>query len=245
MSRNLPRLYVDASLSENGGVSFSRNHARYLKDVMRLREGDHLLVFNGRDGEWRCVLSRIGGKSAQGVAVNRTRAQTAAAGPDLHFAPVKRAGTGFIAEKATELGVRSLRPVITAYTDAARVNAARLRANAVEAAEQCGRMDVPEVHEPVPLMRLADAWPEHKALIVADETGRGTAALEAFQAMDHRVPAPAFVIGPQGGFSETELAFLRGLSFSTTVDLGPRVLRAETAVVAVLACWQAARGDWT
>ena len=245
MSRNIPRLYVDAPLRENGALSLGRDHAHYLRDVMRLKPGDDLLVFNGRDGEWRCALSLLDRKRAGGATLEQTRPQTAATGPDLFFAPVKKTGTGFIAEKATELGVQALRPVMTEYTDTSRVNIGRLRANAIEAAEQCGRLDVPDIHEPVPLLELAETWPSSRTLVVADETGQGAGVLDVLRSIHGTAVPPAFVIGPQGGFSETELVFLRGLPVVKTVDLGPRILRAETAAVSVLTCWQAVRGDWT
>ncbi|MEK9722949.1 MAG: RsmE family RNA methyltransferase, partial [Rhodospirillaceae bacterium] len=162
----------------------------------------------------------------------------------LLFAPVKKTGTDFIVEKATELGAARLTPVVTDFTDAGRANAERLRARAVEAAEQCGRLDVPTVDDAVALTEALAGWPADTPLIVADETGGGSPVLDALGRLAADA-TPAFVIGPQGGFSETELAFLRGLPFSTSVDLGPRVLRAETAATAALTCWQALRGDWT
>jgi 16S rRNA (uracil1498-N3)-methyltransferase len=218
MSRKTPRLFVDQPAFVGRHLSFTRDHAHYLLDVMRLKSGDKVLVFNGRDGEWHVELTETGRRKALGKFIQQTRPQPAFTGPDLCFAPVKKTGTYFIVEKATELGVRSLRPITTEFTDRTQVKVDRLRANAIEAAEQCGRIDVPDVHELLPL----------SVILTMDSSG---------------LP-PTFVIGPQGGFSETELVFLRALPFVTTVDLGPRILRAETAAVAVLSCWQAARGDW-
>ena len=245
MSRNTPRLFVDQHAFAGHDLSFSREHAHYLIDVMRLTSGDQVFVFNGRDGEWHVELTETDRRKALGKFIRQIRPQPDPTGPDLYFAPVKKTGTQFIVEKATELGVRSLRPITTEYTDRAQVKVDRLRANAIEAAEQCGRIDVPEVHEPVVLRSIVDGWPAGQTMIVADETGSGDAALSVVLKIDSSGPPPTFMIGPQGGFSETELVFLRALPFVTTVDLGPRILRAETAAVAVLTCWQAACGDWS
>ena len=245
MSRNTPRLFIDQPAFAGHDLSFSRAHAHYLIDVMRLKSGDQVFVFNGRDGEWHVELTETGRRKALGKFIHQIQRQPASSGPDLYFAPVKNAGTHFIVEKATELGVRSLRPITTEFTDAARVKVDRLRANAIEAAEQCGRIDVPDVHEPVALRSIVDGWPAGQTMIVADETGSGDAALSVVLAMNNSGPPPTFMIGPQGGFSETELVLLRSLPFVTSVDLGPRTLRAETAAIAVLTCWQAACGDWS
>jgi 16S rRNA (uracil1498-N3)-methyltransferase len=244
MSRKTPRLFVDQPAFIGRYLSFTRDHAHYLLDVMRLKSGDKVIVFNGRDGEWHVELTETGRRKALGKFIQQTRPQPAFTGPDLCFAPVKKTGTYFIVEKATELGVRSLRPITTEFTDRTQVKVDRLRANAIEAAEQCGRIDVPDVHELLPLRSIVDNWPASQTMLVADETGNGDAPLSVILTMDSSGLPPTFVIGPQGGFSETELVFLRALPFVTTVDLGPRILRAETAAVAVLSCWQAARGDW-
>ena len=244
MSRNTPRLFVDQPAFAGRPLSFSREHTHYLIDVMRLKSGDQVSVFNGRDGEWHVELTKTDRRKALGKFIQQIRQQPTSSGPALYFAPVKKAGTHFIVEKATELGVRSLHPITTEFTDAARVKVERLRANVIEAAEQCGRIDVPDIHEPVALRSVVDGWPAGQTMIVADETGSGDAALSVILAMNNSGPPPTFVIGPQGGFSETELVLLRSLPFVISVDLGPRILRAETAAVAVLTCWQAACGDW-
>ena len=170
MSRNTPRLFVDQHAFAGHDLSFSREHAHYLIDVMRLTSGDQVFVFNGRDGEWHVELTETGRRKAVGKLIRKIRPQPDPTGPDLYFAPVKKTGTQFIVEKATELGVRSLRPITTEYTDRAQVKVDRLRANAIEAAEQCGRIDVPEVHEPVVLRSIVDGWPAGQTMIVADET---------------------------------------------------------------------------
>lgn len=245
MTRPAPRLFVYADLTEAAAVRLDRNQAHYLKDVLRLGAGDPVLLFNGRDGEWRAEITELGRKAVEAAPRERTRPQPAATGPRLLFAPVKKSGTDFIIEKATELGAARLSPVITEFTDTTRLNLERAHAHAVEAAEQCRRLDVPAIDPPHPLDALMRDWPHDQPVLVADEHGGGAPLLAVIDGISQgpAVP-PAFVIGPQGGFSETEVVFLRDLPFVTTVDLGPRILRAETAAAAVLSCWQAARGDW-
>jgi len=245
MPRNPPRIYVDCPLAKEGSVSFDTAQAHYLKNVLRLESGDIVAVFNGRDGEWHADISALGRKSAKATLAKQIRDQTAAHGPDLIFAPVKKSATDFIVAKATELGADRLIPVLTEFTDTGRINIERLRANAIEAAEQCNRLDIPEISPAMRLPELIGNWPVDRPLIVADETGTGAPILTALKTLPSgEAQPPAFVIGPQGGFSESELVFLRGLAFVTLVDLGPRILRAETAAAAVLTCWQACRGDW-
>lgn len=245
MARPLARLFVDADLAEGSAVDLDRSQAHYLKDVLRLAPGDAVALFNGRDGEWRAGITALGRKAAQATPHERTRPQPAANGPRLIFAPVKKSGTDFIIEKATELGAARLSPVITEFTDTARLNIDRARANAIEAAAQCRRLDIPAIDPPGRLDALMRDWPHDHTVLVADEHGGGAPLLPVLDEISQgTLVPPAFVIGPQGGFSETEVVFLRGLPFVTTVDLGPRILRAETAVAAVLSCWQAARGDW-
>lgn len=242
MPRDAPkiRLFVEAPLGPGAAVALAPPQAHYLLTVMRLRPGDPALLFNGRDGEWRAVLDGGGRREAAMTCEAETRPQ--ATPPDLWllFAPLKKARTDFVAEKAAELGARRLLPVLTRFTNAERVNAARLRAHAVEAAEQCGLLSVPEVAEPAPLPEVLAGWDPARALHFCDETlaGAGPAFAEA-------APPPAAVlIGPEGGFAPEEAAMLRRLPFARALSLGPRVLRAETAAVAALALWQARAGDW-
>ncbi len=245
MPRPLARLFVDHPLAPDGGLSLDGNQSHYLKDVLRLSTNDQILLFNGQHGEWQADITAINRKSVAVTINTQTRPQSAGNGPRLVFAPVKKSNTDFIIEKATELGAGRLSPVMTAFTDTNRANLSRFRANAIEAAEQCGRLDVPAIDPPVKLQVLMDEWPADDPVVVADESGSGMPILDVMRTIAARpVRAPAFVIGPQGGFSESELVFLRGLSFVSCVDLGPRILRAETAAVAVLTCWQAACGDW-
>lgn len=236
------RLFVDAPLQDGATVTLDRAPAHYLTGVMRLGAGDAVLLFNGRDGEWRAEIADAGRRAATLVCAARTRPQ--AHGPDLEllFAPLKKTRTDFVAEKATEMGVRRLRPVLTRFTNAERVNTARLRAHGVEAAEQCGILSVPEVAEPETLSAALDVWDPARRLLFCDETMAGRPAPVA---LADAAPGPwAVLIGPEGGFAPEEAERLRALPQALPVTLGPRVLRADTAAVAALALWQAGLGDW-
>lgn len=239
MSKPAIRLYVEDPLEAGAAVAASEAQSHYLLHVMRIAVGATVKLFNGRDGEWQATIGVPSKKRVQFAVTQLTRQQVPAPDLWLAFAPVKR--VDFLAEKASELGVAALLPVITRHTDVARVNVARLRANATEAAEQCERLTVPAVHEPVSLESLIAAWPGDRRLYVLDETGGGQPIA---QALTGRGPA-GFLTGPEGGFAQSELDALRQLPFATSVGLGPRVLRAETAALAAVACWQALLGDWT
>jgi 16S rRNA (uracil1498-N3)-methyltransferase len=236
------RLYVDADLAAGAPVALAAGQAHHLRAVLRAAPGETVLLFNGRDGEWLARLETLGKSAATAVPDVRTRAQQA--GPDLWlcFAPVKRAAIDLVAEKATELGASLLQPVITRHTDVARVNLERLRARAVEAAEQCERLEVPAVREPVAFDALLAGWPADRVLAYAAEAGEAAPVAEA-AAGRAGVPA-ALLVGPEGGFAHRELDALRKLPFASAIGLGPRILRAGTAAIAALACWQALAGDW-
>ncbi len=240
------RLFVEGDLAAGAEVPLAEGQAHYLRNVLRRADGAPLLLFNGRDGEWRATLVMQGKKAASAHVGERTRPQ--AAEPDLWlcFAPIKRARIDMIAEKATELGVSVLQPVLTRHTAVERVNVERLRANAVEAAEQTERLSVPEVRAPVDLMRLLAGWPGERRLLVCDETGGGPPVAPALGGLDPAARAApwAILLGPEGGFDATELAAVRRIKEVTSVGLGPRILRADTAAIAALACWQALMGDW-
>ncbi|MEM8990106.1 MAG: 16S rRNA (uracil(1498)-N(3))-methyltransferase [Pseudomonadota bacterium] len=236
------RLFVEAPLAAGAEVMLSGDQAHYLVNVMRLREGAEISVFNGNDGEWRARVAALARKGGGLEALERLRAQ--AAPPDLWllFAPLKKARTDFVAEKACEMGCRRLIPVFTQHTNAERVNAARLRAHAVEAAEQCGLLSVPEIAEPMALgAALAALGP--RRLMFCDETGAGRPAAAVLAEAGTGGPW-AVLIGPEGGFSDAERARLTAHPGAVPVSLGPRILRADTAAVAALALWQAALGDW-
>jgi len=242
MSAKLQRLFIKSRLEPGAEVALDKDQAHYLGNVLRLKQGENLLLFNGSDGEWCAKLGANGRKGAQARAEHQTRPQEE--GPDLHylFAPLKRARLDYMAQKATELGVSALRPVITRHTVAERVKTDRLLANAIEAAEQCGILRVPEVMEPEKLGKLIDAWDANRLLIFADEAAPHASPIEVLKA---RAPGPlAVLIGPEGGFEREERAALLAKPFVLPISLGPRVMRADTAAVAALALVNAALGDW-
>ncbi len=217
------------------------DQSRYLTQVMRLKVGDALLVFNGRDGEWRCTIAEVLKKGVILRAEEQVRPQSF--GPDLELivAVVKKARVETIVEKAAELGARRVRLVLTKRTNADRIRLDRLDAIAEEAAEQTGRLDVPAVDDPIRLDALLDGWEADRRLMFCDETG-GAPAVSALAAAG---AGPwSILIGPEGGFSPEEGERLRSLPFTTAVSLGPRILRADTAAIAAMTLWQAAVGDW-
>jgi 16S rRNA (uracil1498-N3)-methyltransferase len=236
------RLFVEAPLGEGAALHCTPPQAHYLGNVMRMRAGDALLVFNGRDGEWLAEIAALRRGDCELVAKRQTRTQSG--GPDLHylFAPLKKARLDYMVQKAAEMGVAALRPVITRRTQAERVNAERMRANAIEAAEQCGVLRVPEIFAALKLDAVLKDWPEERALIFADEAAPIASPLEALAAVPRgRV---ALLIGPEGGFDAAEREMLRRLPFVHAISLGPRIMRADTAAVAALALVNAVLGDW-
>ena len=241
------RLHVEHDLTAGLVIGLMPAQAHYLSHVLRMVRGDSVALFNGRDGEWQGAIEATG-RGWCSVAIG-ARLREQAVEPDLWlaFAPVKRARIDFIATKATELGVARLLPVFTRHTAVERVNVERLRANAVEAAEQCGRLTVPQVTDPSTLEELIAGWAASRRLLVCDETGAAPPifeALSAVKALDSATAAWAVMTGPEGGFAPGELDLLRNSPIVTTVALGPRILRADTAAIAALACWQALLGDW-
>ncbi|HEX8570855.1 MAG TPA: 16S rRNA (uracil(1498)-N(3))-methyltransferase [Caulobacteraceae bacterium] len=248
------RLFVSAELAPGARLDLTPEQARYLLAVMRLSPGDALLLFNGRDGEWRARVAEVG-KRGGALAVEE-QARPQASGPDLDLlvALVKRARLETIVEKAAELGARRVRLVVTRRTNADHTNVSRLQAIAAEAAEQTGRLDVPEVVAPEKLDRLLDGWDSARRLLFCDEAGDDPArewggtegrAVSALDALRAAPSAPwGVLIGPEGGFDPAERERLRWLPFVTTATLGPRILRADTAAISALALWQAALGDW-
>ena len=236
-----PRLFVEQPLAAGAAFALAPAQAHYVTRVMRRKPGDALSLFNGHDGEWRAEIGP-GRKGCAVTVVACARPQDAGADVWLVFAPVKRAPIDLIAEKATELGVAALCPVITRHTEARRVNLDRLRANAIEAAEQCRILQVPEVREPQKLSKLLEQWDPARLLIFADEVAPITSPIEALSTQS---PRPlAVLVGPEGGFDEEERALLMQQPFVLPVSLGPRVMRADTAAVACLALVNAVLGDW-
>ena len=236
------RLYVAADLAADLAVGLEAGQAHYLRSVLRLAPGDKVALFNGRDGEWLGRIDGIGRGWCSVALVEPRRAQEGAADLWLVFAPIKRARLDFLIEKATELGVGELHPVVTRRTVVERVNLERLTANAIEAAEQSERLSVPVIHEFTPLDRILAGWAAERRLLLCDETGASPPAAEVLRAA---APGPwAVLVGPEGGFAESELDALKKLPFVCSAGLGPRVLRSDTAALAGLTLVQALLGDW-
>jgi len=237
----LVRLFVDGDLAEGARVALSKGQSHYLLHVMRAKGGDRVRLFNGKDGEW---LSRIeaGKRDAFATCLRKIAEQSEEPNLWLAFAPIKRTPADYVAQKATELGVGLLQPVMTRRTIVSRVNLDRLRANAVEAAEQSGRLTVPEVRAPLSLSELLAQWDPERTLIYCDE---GQGADPIAEALSHvRSSASAVLTGPEGGFDEQERSLIRSCPFAMPVALGRRILRADTAALAALAVWQSLNGDW-
>lgn len=235
------RLYVDHPLGPGQPVPLTQDQAHYLFNVMRLARGDALSVFNGRDGEWRATVEQVSKRNALLVAAEQTADQRDPPDLWLIFAPIRKARTDFIVEKAAEMGAARILPVQTDHTNADRIRRDRLQAHAVEAAEQCGGTYVPPVEDLQKLSRLLDHWPADRRLVFCDESLVG-ARETLVQAPD--AAAWAILIGPEGGFSQIEGDRLNAFPFVTRISLGPRILRADTAAVAALTLWQSTLGDW-
>jgi 16S rRNA (uracil1498-N3)-methyltransferase len=239
-----PRLYLEDRLAPGGAVEIDTGQAHYLRSVLRLSRDAAVAGFNTADGEWLCRIAEIGKNRGRLTVERQLRSPEPGPGPDfwLLFAPIKRARLDWLVEKATELGISALLPVWTARTQSERLNLERLRAHAIEAAEQSERLSVPELRAPETLGQVFGAWPPGRHLVVCDETGAGEPIGDAATRL---LATPlAFLVGPEGGFDQTELDALSKLSFVTRIGLGPRVLRAETAALAALAVFQAIAGDW-
>ena len=237
-----PRLFVAAALAAGAELSLDRAQAHYLTTVLRRKPGDGVLVFNGRDGEWSATLE--GRKRDIGLSLGaKVRDQTEPA--DLHylFAPLKSARLDYMVQKAVEMGASRLQPVLTRHGQVARVNLERMRANAIEAAEQCGILCLPDIAEPIELFRLLAAREASRTIIFCDEDAEVADPLAALSAVPRRSPL-AVLVGPEGGFAEDERAALLKLPNVVRIALGPRILRADTAAVAALAVVQAVVGDW-
>lgn len=237
------RLYVEAGLAPGAVLPLDAAQAHFLRNVLRLESGAVLALFNGREGEWLGRILELGRNGGAIRAESASREQVFEPDLWLVFAPIKRARLDFMVEKATELGVSAFRPVLTRRSIVDKVNPERLAAIAREAAEQCERLTVPPIAEPEKLDRLLAAWDSGRRLILCEETGLAPPIAEALSGLPKGMPA-ALLIGPEGGFAETELDAVRELPFVTRASLGARVLRADTAALAALAVFQALVGDW-
>jgi 16S rRNA (uracil1498-N3)-methyltransferase len=238
MAKTTPRLHVETPLSEGAEFALSQEQGHYLVHVLRQSSGDTVSLFNGSDGEWLAYITTVTKKAVQVRIERRTADVQAPPDIDYLFAPLKHARLDYMVQKATELGARRLRPVITQRTIAERVNLDRMKANAVEAAEQCNLVFVPEVLEPLPLTK---GWDPSRRLIYCDETASVANPVEALK---HISPPAAVLVGPEGGFTSEERAHLKSLNFVTAISLGPRIMRADTVAIAALSVVQATIGDW-
>ncbi len=236
------RLFVDAQLAAGADVALAEGQLHYLRNVMRQSVGDTILVFNGREGEWTASISDLGKKTGMLAINGRSRVQDTVPDLELIFAPVKRLSLDFLVQKATELGVASLRPVITERTNVARVNTARLRANVIEAAEQSGRMTIPMINNPIKLEEALRSWEAGRRLIFCDEAREAPPMVKV---LANAGPSDdwSIIIGPEGGFSERERSQILSLEATLPVSLGPRIMRADTAALAAVTLWQSALGD--
>jgi 16S rRNA (uracil1498-N3)-methyltransferase len=238
-----PRLFVDAALSAGAAVPLDRNQSNYLGNVLRLGAGDTVLAFNGRDGEWQAEIA--GRKRPDSLTVKEvTRPQDRLPDVDYVFAPLKHARLDYIAQKAVEMGARRLQPVLTRHTQVSRINSERMRANVIEAAEQCGILTLAEVAEPVPLERFLSQRAPTRLLVFCDEATDVSDPLQALREATSAADGIDVLIGPEGGFAEQERTMLLRQPHIVRLALGPRILRADTAGVAALALVQAVLGDW-
>lgn len=240
------RLYIETPLPGDGVLELGRDQSHYLANVMRANVGTLVALFNGRDGEWASEVTEVSKKNV--VLRVTSRLQDQRGEPDLWlaFAPIKKARLDFMAQKATELGVSHMVPVMTRRTIVDRVKTDRLHANAVEAAEQCERLTVPTIGEPLKLEKLLADWPKGRHIMFCDEDLSGQPAIDALRAAASKAaPGPwGIIIGPEGGFDDTERKMIRAQEGCVVVTLGPRILRADTAAMAAISLWQSALGDW-
>ena len=236
------RLFVDSDLAAGLECEASPEQAHYLAHVMRVRLGDAILLFNGRHGEWLAHVADIGRRAVRLAVASCVRPQVVGPDLDLIVAVVKRPRLETIVEKAAELGARRVLPVLTQRTNAGHANSARLAAIAIEAAEQTGRLDAPQILPEARLAEVLESWPADRRLMYCDEAGEAASACIALQG--EAGVAWAILIGPEGGFSPKERAAARAIPGAVPVNLGPRILRADTAAIAALTLWQATLGDW-
>lgn len=238
----ITRLFIDLPLSAGARLALAEPQSHFLTNVLRARAGDRLRAFNGRDGEWSARIADIAKRAVTLEIESQTQQQAGVPDLWLLLAPIKKTPLDYIVQKATELGVARIQPVMTRRTIVDRVNLERMRANAIEAAEQSGRLSVPEIAEPIDLAKLTASWNTNRRIMFCDEGGDVPPAADALSAAKGK--SWAILTGPEGGFDPAEREMLRGLNFVTAVSLGPRIMRADTAALAALAVWQSTLGDW-
>ena len=242
-SRPSARLYVEQDLSIGVDVLIRSAQVHYLKNVLRLEMGNIVAIFNGRDGEWLATINGLKKEFGSLKTLELRRKQLSETDVWLIFAPIKRSRLDFLVQKASELGATALLPVKTQNTVVTRLKIARLRANAVEAAEQCDRLTLPRIENMCLLDELLRDWPEERRILLCAESGPATPIAKVLRDTEPGI-SWAVRVGPEGGFSKSELDVLSVLPFVKTASLGPRLLRSDTAAIAALSCWQAILGDW-
>ena len=237
---NKIRLFVDHTLGEAQSVPLNKDQAHYIFSVMRKSIGETILIFDGNNGEWEASIEEISKKSGVLLCIKQTKPQIMPPDLWLFFSPLKKVRTDFIVEKATELGVAKIIPVQTEHTNADRVNLSRLSAHAIEAAEQCGGTYIPKIEELQKINEVLEDFPPDRRLLFCDEK------LQASEVNLENLKKGkwAILVGPEGGFSEIERNYLKGLKFTFSISLGPRILRADTAAVTAISLWQNYLGDW-
>ncbi|WP_019564257.1 16S rRNA (uracil(1498)-N(3))-methyltransferase [Agrobacterium sp. 10MFCol1.1] len=238
----MQRLFVETPLVAGAAQEATTEQFNYLANVLRMTDGAEILLFNGRDGEWKARLSFPSRKKITLIPLEQTRPQPPSSDLYYLFAPLKVGRMDYLVQKAVEMGAGLLQPVMTQHVQGKIHNTEKLRANAIEAAEQCGILSLPDVAEPVKLKDMLQTWPQDRRIIYCDEGDAGQNPLPVLQSIKER--KIALLVGPEGGFSEEERELLRSLAFVTPIPLGPRILRADTAAVAALAVIQASIGDW-
>ena len=246
-SNHNPRLFVEEPIIQGGSFYLTQPQAHYILNVMRLKAGDGILLFNGRDGEWIGILEKTYKKTCLMTVTDQARVQVSEPGPWLAFAPIKKLRTNFIVEKATELGAQHLCPVFTQNTNSVRIKTTRMHMHVIEASEQCRRLTVPKIARPKSLEKFLNWWPKERRLFLLDESGSGQHIVKAFEDLHSSSNGLfkdcGFLTGPEGGFEANELAALGKIGFVVSIDLGSRILRAETAALSAMACWQALVGS--
>ncbi|MGE4351357.1 MAG: 16S rRNA (uracil(1498)-N(3))-methyltransferase [Bdellovibrionales bacterium] len=245
---NWPRLFTSEALTKGLLHPLDPQQSHYLLNVLRLTQGDSVRLFNGRDGEWQAMIHDIPKSRKKGITltlIEQRREQTTEPDLCLCCAPIKRAHFDFMIMKATELGARTIQPILTSRTQIRESNLERLTSIAIEAAEQSERLSIPEVKQAIPLPTIIEEWPKHRLAVLCAEFGQAQPVAAAFSgALAHARPSIGIFTGPEGGFTSEEMSIIKSLPEILPIRLGPRILRADTAAIAAMSCWQALCGDW-